>query len=329
MYFERDESVIYSDTQVPDIFLSEYLPSMKCEYVKVYIYSLFLCKHGRRLTCEELSKRLSMETGRVNDAFLHLESLGVLRRKDGRIILADLKQKEINKIYRMKTTSTPEEAARNCERNKHRNKIISAINDTFFQGVMSPSWYTDIDAWFDKYGFEEDVMYTLFQHCYDHKALTKSYICKVAESWHSRSIKNSFDLDKFFIEYKKKRDLKGQIIKKLKLARNLTEYEDEFIEKWSLEYGYDIDIIEIALKKTTARTHPNFRYLNGIVSSWHKAGLSTRDKIMEFEKNRGNARPGSTTGEKVPQHLNFEQREYGNEFYDDFFDNSESAKGNR
>ena len=43
---------------------------------------------------------------------------------------------------------------------------------------MSPSWYTDIDAWFDKYGFEEDVMYALFKHCYDYRGLSRQYITR-------------------------------------------------------------------------------------------------------------------------------------------------------
>jgi len=43
---------------------------------------------------------------------------------------------------------------------------------------MSPSWYTDIDAWFDRYKFDEDVMLALFQYCFDHKGLIKPYIEK-------------------------------------------------------------------------------------------------------------------------------------------------------
>jgi len=59
---------------------------------------------------------------------------------------------------------------------------------------MSPSWYTDIDAWFDRYKFDEDVMLALFQYCFDHKGLIKPYIEKVAESWKNRNIRNAFDL---------------------------------------------------------------------------------------------------------------------------------------
>jgi len=87
---------------------------------------------------------------------------------------------------------------------------------------MSPSWYTDIDAWFDRYKFDEDVMLALFQYCFDHKGLIKPYIEKVAESWKNRNIRNAFDLDNYSIQYKKFKDVRSAIVKKLKLGRNLT-----------------------------------------------------------------------------------------------------------
>ena len=34
------------------------------------------------------------------------------------------------------------------------------------------------------------------------------------------------------------------------------------IEKWTIEYNYSMDIIRIALKKTTSKANPNFDYLD-------------------------------------------------------------------
>ena len=79
-------------------------------------------------------------------------------------------------------------------------------------------------------------MYALFQHCYDYKGLSPNYITKVADSWHSRNIVNSFDLDKYFIQYQKIKEIKLKIIKKLNLNRFLTEYEESYIDTWVEEY---------------------------------------------------------------------------------------------
>ncbi len=322
MKFEVHRS-LYSDTLLPDIFITEYMPSLDADSVKVYLYCLYLAKHNKQASSEELSKVLGMEPEKVKSAFVQLEALGVLIRLDNSIELVDLKEKEIRKIYRMKTTSTPEEALQNTEKNKKRNEIITAINNTFFQGLMSPSWYTDIDAWFDRYKFDEDVMFALFQHCYNHNGLNKNYITKVAENWYSKNIKNSFDLDNYSIQYEKFKDVRKRIIKKLKLNRNLTQYEDEFVEKWVTEFGYDFDIIELALRKTTSKINPNFNYINSIISDWHKNGLKTKDEIMLYDKQKKEAMAKKQTEEalEVPQRGNFKQRQYDDEFFDSLYEN--------
>lgn len=322
MYFEAYKSILYSDTLLPDIFITEYMPSMECEFVKVYIYCLFLSKHNKIAAVEDLSKKLEIDIKKVKEALTYLENVGVITRTDSGITMVDLKEKEINKIYRMKQTSTPEEAVLSSERNKARNRIISAINEKFFQGVMSPSWYTDIDAWFDRYGFEEDVMFALFQHCYDHNGLAKQYIAKVADSWYSKGIKNAFDLDRYFMEYEKLKGIRLKIVKKLKRQGLLTEYEEEFIQKWIFEYNYGFDIIELALRRTTATSNPNFNYINSIITQWHKNGLKSKDEITAYEKSK---KQGTTkkknTEPAIPQRGNFEQRKYDDDYYDSLYKN--------
>lgn len=238
MTFESNLSILYSDVPLPEVFITEYMPSMESNHVKIYIYCLFLSKHGKHATIEDIAKKLELDQDLVESAISSLESLGLIAKKDTRILLTDIKEKEIHKLFRPKTASTPEEAAFSSERNKKRIKVIRDINNKYFQGVMSPSWYTDIDLWFDKYGFEEDVMFALFEHCSMHKALTKPYIVKVADNWHSKNIKNSFDLDRYYMEYQKIKDIRTMIVKKIRKKSFLTEYEEAYVEKM----GYGIQI---------------------------------------------------------------------------------------
>ncbi len=321
MYFEAYNALLYSDTMLSDIFITEYMPSMDGDYLKVYTYCLFLSKRNKQASVDELSKVLCMDVNKVKDAFTYFESLTIAERKDNKVILADLKEKEIKKVYRMKSTSTPAEALQSSERNIRRNKTITSINNTYFQGVMAPSWYTDIDAWFDRYRFDEDVMYALFGHCKEHKGLSKSYIVKVADSWYSKNIKNYFDLEKYLEEYKKFKDIRTKIVKKLNLSRNLTEYEEEYIEKWVTEYGFAFDIIDLALKKTLAKTNPNFRYINTVITDWHVKGLRTKEAIIEYEKSLKHSSKAPAKEASIPQRGNFEQRKYDDDYYNSLYEN--------
>lgn len=323
MQFELYKNLLYSDLLLPDIFISEYLPSMDGDYVKIYIYCQFLAKYSKELHPKDLSKKLGIPCDKVYEAFTYFENIDIIRRKENGYALIDLKEKEINKIYKMREISFPEEAVQNNERNIGRSKMISAINDKFFQGIMSPSWYVDIDSWFNLYKFDEDVMYALFQYCSDRNCLVKNYVAKVAEGWYSKNITNSFNLDKYYIEYQKVKDIKQQIAKKLNLGgRLLTEYESELIEKWSIDYDYKFEIIELALKRTTYKTNPNFNYINTLITTWHQNNLTTKQEIQNYlnstkDKSSNNKKDTSI----MNQIVNFEQRKYEDGHFDKYIAN--------
>lgn len=284
MNFEVNRSSMFSDVLIPEVFVTEYLPELLSGQVKIYLYALYLSSRRLKVEQDDLCAKLGMTSAEVENGLLTMEALGLLQRKRGGIVLSDLKEKEFNKHYRGRTTATTEEAQRHMERNKVRVQVVRDINNRFFQGVMPSSWYTDIDSWFEKFGFQEDVMLALFQHCFDHKVINKNYVLKVAQSWHLKGIKNSMDLDNYSIEYQKVREIIQKVSSKLRTGK-LTEYEEAYVRKWVLEFGYGFEIIELALKKTTKRLNVGFEYIDKIICEWNLFELKSVDEIINYEKN--------------------------------------------
>ena len=62
---------------------------------------------------------------------------------------------------------------------------------------MPTTWYPDIELWFKKYNFDEEVMIALFGYCFDRSALHKAYIQRVAETWNKNNIRTFNDLDTY------------------------------------------------------------------------------------------------------------------------------------
>lgn len=158
---QNDKSMLFSNTELPDIFFTEYLSAAKGDYVKVYLYILFLSKYNKDVKITDLSKKLSLSFNIIQEALSYWESQGVITKKNTGYILTNLQEKELFSLYTPKLTSTPEQAELTAQ-NKYRAKAIENINNLYFQGVMSPSWYNDIDLWFRKYQFDEQVMISLF-----------------------------------------------------------------------------------------------------------------------------------------------------------------------
>ena len=266
---QKDSSLILSETSIPDVFFTEYLSQANGDYVKVYLYLYFLSKYNKEVKINDLVRKLELSLKTVQDAIKYWEDQGLLIRKNQGFIIADIREIEINKVYKPKITISPEHIKEVSE-NKSRAKAIETINNEFFQGVMSPSWYGDIDLWFKKYGFSEEVMIALFRYCYNKSALHRNYIATVAEAWNKNNIKTFNDLDLYYQKEEQVTSLGNSIKKKLRLSRNLTTFEEAYVEKWKITYGYDMPIIEIALKKTTSKYNPSFEYIDKLLTDWHE-----------------------------------------------------------
>lgn len=284
MKFEQNLSMLFSDINVPEVFISEHLCNANGDYVKIYIYCLFLCKYDSEISPLDLSKKLSLPLKTVELGLQHWEEQGVIIKKNKVYELCDLKQIEINKLYKPKLTSSIEDAIEGNSKNILRTQAINDINTQFFQGVMSPTWYTDIDNLFTKYNFDEDVMIALFRYCFDRQALHKKYLYAVAEGWASNKVQTANDLEKYYMELEKTNKIKRSISKKLGITRNLSQYEEAYIEKWTVDYNFSMDIIELALKKTTSKTNFSFDYLDKMISDWHEKKLATTDDISAYLK---------------------------------------------
>lgn len=284
MNFEKNWLTLFEDINIPELFVSNHLTNANGDYVKLYLYCMFISKHNGDISPLDLSKKLSLSLSTVEQGLKYWEENGVMTRKQKNYILNDLKQQEIGKLYTPKLTSLPEDAVKNTSKNVQRTKIINAINSMFFQGVMSPTWYTDIDTLFAKYKFEEDVVYSLFQYCFDRQALHRKYLFTVADAWAQSGIVTMEDVDNYYSQFEKTNQMKKSIGKKLGFVRNLSEYEEAYVNKWVNDFNYPLDIIEIALKKTTSKTNPSFDYIDKILTDWHERKLNSVSDINEFLK---------------------------------------------
>lgn len=177
----KEDLGLFSSTEIPDIFFSEYLGLASGDAVKVYLYLSFLSKNDKDVNINEISKILSLSYDVVNQSIKYWEEQGLLIKKPDGYVLANLKEITLGKLYSPKVTSSPESIEKN-EKNKKRTICIESINNQFFSGTMNPTWYTDIDLWFEKYGFDEQVMVALFSYCIEKtNNINRNYIQAVAE----------------------------------------------------------------------------------------------------------------------------------------------------
>lgn len=308
---QADIPSLFSNTEISDIFFTEYLSEASGDFVKVYLYMLFLSKYDKDIKINDLSKKLVLPLKTIQDAIKYWEEKGIITKKNTGYILNHLQEITLHKLYKPRTALSPEQLQKSQE-NQKRARAIEHINNKYFSGLMPTTWYPDIELWFQKYHFDEEVMIALFDHCFNRSALHKTYMQRVAENWNKNAVKTFNDLDIYFEKTEKVKTVANTISKKLGLHRALSEYEYGYVENWVIDYGYSLEIIEIALKKTTSKANPNFDYLNKLLSDWHDRGFKTPVEIQNFladmkQKNKNVQKLEKTTG-----YNKYEQRNYDN-----------------
>ena len=308
---QNEKQLLFSQTEIPDIFFAEHLSEIPGDYLKIYLYLVFLSKYKKDVKINDLSKKLSLPVKSISDGIKFLEEKKLILRKTTGFVIIDLQEVTLNNLYKPNLTQS-KETIENVAKNQKRAKAIEHINNMYFQGIMGPSWYNDIDLWFRKYGFDDQVMITLFDYCYNRSALHKNYVQTVAEAWGSNKIRTWNDLDAYDQKQEKMKNIKKLIAKKLGKHSGLTQYEEAYIENWVLDYGYDMNVIEIALKRTTYKQNPTFEYINNIITDWHERNLKTPDQVEAFLEQRKKQTKDMKDMKAKVSKANYEQRQYSN-----------------
>lgn len=285
MKFEKDErSELFEKTEISDVFFTEYIAEIPPIALKVYIYLLYYTKYNNDISLNDLPKILGITYGEMNTALEYLVNKGIMIRKSSGYTLSSLETIELHKLYKPKIGLTAEEIKKNSK-DQYKEKTIQAINDKYFQGMMSTSWYNDILLWFKKYNFSEAVMLALFEQGYKNGAVQhRNYLLAVADSWAANNVKTHNDLDKYYIKLDKLNILEKDIKRALKIRRSLSTFESDMIERWSIEFCYEFDIIKLALAETIKISNPSFKYVDKILEDWHSKGLKTKEDIEENQK---------------------------------------------
>ena len=136
---QNEKPLLFSETTIPDIFFSEYLSNLPGDYLKIYMYLIFLSKYGKDIKLNDLSKKLNIPLKSINDGIKFLEENKLIIRKANGYIIVDLQEATLHNLYTPNLTMSKEKVEQTAK-NKSRVKAIEHINNMYFQGIMGPSW---------------------------------------------------------------------------------------------------------------------------------------------------------------------------------------------
>jgi DnaD/phage-associated family protein len=136
--------------------------------------------------------------------------------------------------------------------------------------------YEDLDM-------SSDLIEYLVGTCVDNDNKSIAYINKVALDWHDKGIRTVKEAK---VESRKYSKIYSSVINTFGIInRGLAKQEINYIDKWTNQYNFPIEIIEEACDKTIFHTsQPSFKYADSILKGWYKNNVSTIEDIKLLDK---------------------------------------------
>lgn len=201
-----------------------------------------------------------------------------------------------------------------CADHQEELKQLYFVAEQYMGKPLSVSEIQKINFFFDHLHFSTDLIEYLIEYCVENGHRSMHYIESVALAWSDGNITTVTEAKASSAAYSKNcfAVLKAFGIK----GRNPAPVEVSYIQKWSDEYGFTLDIILEACNRTIAHTSkPDFKYADSILKNWsaknvhHLSDVSRLDQAYQQEKT-SRKRPATKQAGTTNRFNNFEGRSY-------------------
>lgn len=161
----------------------------------------------------------------------------------------------------------------------------------------------------DKLGFSMDLTDYLIQYCVERGKKDFRYIEKVAVSWAQAHVSTPKEAERFAYKYDK---TVYSIMNALGKTSAPTKKEVDYINRWTKDFGYEMDIIDAACERTVLSTDKHrFEYADRILTCWFQSNVHHKSDIAKadenFRRSKAAAQPKMSASNKFNQ---FRQNNY-------------------
>ena len=295
--------------QVPEWFISRYMPQALGGYTKVYLYLLMLSSNPpeKGICLEEVSKTLDMLYSEVIQALKYWNDLKVLSFKQEPAPPNDSNEECFSLNFMLECpvqqpteseVSTKSTLQKNFiqqvrpeysmdeinlyKNNSHDFSNLVKVAERYLGRLISFTDQKILYSFYDWLHMPFDLIEYLIEYCVSMNRTSMHYIEKVALSWVDEGIltleqaKSKIAVDKQYFK----------ILSALGSARStLTPIDKKFISKWLDTYGFSMEIILAACEKAISQANkPSLNYVDSILTSWHNEKVKTLEDVKVLDK---------------------------------------------
>ena len=276
-------------TPVSNIFIERYMPKARGEFIKVYLLMLkynFTGEPGVNSTV--LATSLNLLESDIVNALNYWNEEGVIK----------LLPIDNMGNFNIEFVDLSDEGNANVEKFNLVEELTNTSNSYMLKDIgkllgrpLSPSEVETYIGWKKDFNFSSELILILIEYCASKGKNNFRYIEKVAIAWNEMNIKTVDDAQNYIRKTEDKWGTYREILKFLGIRNtDIMKPQEDLLEKWTSSYGYSLDIIKKACDICFQRLNrADFKYIDGILSSWNKDNLRTLQDIEKKEANFKNS----------------------------------------
>ena len=263
--FNQDESMLrYGAMALDNLFIMDYLPSARGDYVKVYLYALFLSQHPREgMSVAEMANDLSMAQSEVENALRYWERRRLVSR------VSD--NPPAYRVFSVSQLAATGKLAMEVD-----NDFVAFSEDVYTlfgdRRKVSPADIALAYDWVLDLKLPQETVLMLLAHSIATRGVQFSFKSVAADAEHmcQAGAFSAEDAEAFFAHSRKVHDGTRAVLRRLGKRRQPSQDEMTLYTKWVEEWKYTPEAILEACRETT-KGEPTFAYLDGILN-----GIRTR-----------------------------------------------------
>ena len=285
MTSEEKNKLLLSDTQVPDLFITEYMSSLTAGAIRIYLFMLMnQSASGVAMDAKTLSHKLGMSIKEVDEEIFYLSKTGLVdRNAKGEYVLIDIKAKEIDRYIEAKANEDLEMPPTHDD--PTLGSLSKSISDTFFMGKMGYIWQRFIDDSSKVYKLNADVIYALFISLQENGKLKNVKAAEDLRSdWCARGVKSSSDLEKIVDEDNRMKDCVYLMGKKTR--KKFDDVDMEYMRTWMMVYKMEPDVpayLYSYLRKDKKKEKVTFAEMDIILQEWMSHNIHDAEAASAYE----------------------------------------------
>jgi DnaD/phage-associated family protein len=301
-------------TPISNVFIDKYMPKARGEFVKVYVLGLKYCVSGELgVSSSIIATTLHLLETDVLNAWIYWHEEGVIKligidnMGNYNVDFLDLRDNviDVNQNVNLLDELT-------------KNSIKDMLQDIekLLGRPLSPKEMTMYIGWQKDYNFSPELILLLMQYCASKGKLDSRYAEKIALTWYDSKISTIEDAQTFIKKHEDKWINIRKILNYLGIKDpEVMKPQEDMLDKWLNIYKLPVDVIQKACDICFERLNKaEFKYIDGILSSWYKEGIKTLEDVAKRDIKKTTYKKNTDFKSTKDNFNNYEQRTYD---YDD------------